>query len=97
MHGRSRETIDARILTMPGRSISGFHRPGRHRFCQERSAVRCRASRMMKGELVRKVSCILPRTACEAHFFALYASFNEGEGRWGGGLVESCNGKGDSY
>ena len=31
MHGRSRMTIDSRIPTMPGRSPSGFHRPGRHR------------------------------------------------------------------
>ena len=31
MHGRSRMTIAPRILTMPGRSPSGFHRPGRHR------------------------------------------------------------------
>ena len=30
MHGRSRTTIDPRIPTMPGRSMSGFHRPGRH-------------------------------------------------------------------
>ena len=29
MHGRSRVTIDPRILTMPGRSMSGFHRPGK--------------------------------------------------------------------
>ena len=26
MHGRSRTTIDPRTLTMPGRSLSGFHR-----------------------------------------------------------------------
>ena len=53
MHGRSinsRMTIDPRIPTMPGRSTSGFHRPGRYRLHQARSAVRCRASRM-KGEL----------------------------------------------
>ena len=30
MHGRSRMTIDPRIPTMPGRSTSGFHQPGRH-------------------------------------------------------------------
>ena len=48
--GRSRMTIDPRIPTMPGRSISGFHRPGRHCLHQARSAVRCPASRM-KGEL----------------------------------------------
>ena len=29
MHGRGRMTIDPRILTMPGRSSSGFHRPSR--------------------------------------------------------------------
>ena len=50
MHGRSRMNIDPRIPTMPGRSTSGFHRPGGHRLHQSRSAVRCSASRM-KGEL----------------------------------------------
>ena len=30
MHGRSRMTIDPHIPTIPGRSMSGFHRPGRH-------------------------------------------------------------------
>ena len=50
MHGRCRMTIDARIPTMPARSTSGFHRPGRHCLHQVRSAVRCSASRM-KGEL----------------------------------------------
>ena len=50
MHGRSRMTIDPRIPTMPGRSMSGFHRPGRHYLHQVRSAMRRPASRM-KGEL----------------------------------------------
>ena len=49
-YGRSRRTIDPRIPTMPGRSTSGFHQPGRHCLHQARSAVRCSASRM-KGEL----------------------------------------------
>ena len=43
-------TIDPRIPTTPGRSMSGFHRPGRHCLHQARSAVRCWASRV-KGEL----------------------------------------------
>ena len=30
MHGRSRMTIDLRTPAMPGRGMSGFHRPGRH-------------------------------------------------------------------
>ena len=30
MRGRSRITVDPRIPTMPGRSTSGFYRPGRH-------------------------------------------------------------------
>ena len=42
--------VDPRIRTMPGRSMSGFHRPGRHRVHQARSAVRCSAGRM-NGEL----------------------------------------------
>ena len=50
MHGRGRITINPRIPTMPGRSMSAFHRPGRHCLHQARSAVRCPASRV-KGEL----------------------------------------------
>ena len=50
MHGRSRKIIDLRIPTTPGRSVSGFHRPGRHCLHLARSAVRrprCRT----KGDL----------------------------------------------
>ena len=43
-------TIDPRIPTLPGRSMSGFHRAGRHCLHQARSAVWCSASGM-KGEL----------------------------------------------
>ena len=43
-------TIDPRIPTMPERSTSGFHQPGRQCLHQGRSAVMCSASRM-KGEL----------------------------------------------
>ena len=57
MHSRSLKTIDPRIPTMPGRSTSGFHRPGRFRVHQARSAVRLSAS----------VSCML-RITCEADF-----------------------------
>ena len=49
MHGRSRMTIDCRIPTIPGRSMSGFHRPGRHCLHQERGVVRCWATRMKDG------------------------------------------------
>ena len=49
MHGRSHVIIDPCIPTMPGRSMSGFHRPGRHCLHQERSTGGCWASRM-KGE-----------------------------------------------
>ena len=41
MHGRSRMTVDPRTPTMPGRSASGFHRPGRHRVHPTRSTARC--------------------------------------------------------
>ena len=37
MHGCSRVTKDPRIPTMPGRSTSGFYRPGRHFLHQARS------------------------------------------------------------
>ena len=50
VHGRSRMTTDPRIPTMPGRSTSGFHQPGRHCLHQARSAMRCSTSRM-NGEL----------------------------------------------
>ena len=50
MHNRSRRTIDPPFSTMPGRIMSGFHRPGRHFLHQARNAVRCLASRI-KGEL----------------------------------------------
>ena len=50
MHGRSRMTINSRIPKMPGRSTSGFHRPGRHSLHHTRSARRCWTS-SMKDEL----------------------------------------------
>ena len=49
VHSRSRMTIDPPIPTMPGRSTSGFHQPGRHCLHQARGAVRCSASRMKGG------------------------------------------------
>ena len=49
VHGRSRITTDFRVPTMPGRSTSGCHQPGRDCLHQARSAVRCSASRI-KGE-----------------------------------------------
>ena len=62
MNGRSsRVTVDPRVLTMPGRSMSGFHRPGRHCLHQARSAVRCSASRM-KGELHPTNKSLVRRT-----------------------------------
>ena len=51
--------LDPRIPAVPVRSMSGFHRPGKHGVHQALSAVRCSPSR---------VSCILPRTTCEADF-----------------------------
>ena len=48
VHGRSRMTVDPRFPTMPGRSTSGFHQPGRRCLHQARSAVRCSASRMRR-------------------------------------------------
>ena len=50
MHGRSRMIIDPRISTMPGRSMWGFHLPGRHCLHQAQRPVGCLASRM-EGEL----------------------------------------------
>ena len=42
-------TLDPRILTMAGRSTSGFHRPGTHHVHQVRRAVRCSVSRVKGG------------------------------------------------
>ena len=49
VHRLSRMTIDPRIPTMPGRSTSGFHQPGRNCLHPALNAVRRSASRM-KGE-----------------------------------------------
>ena len=66
VHRRSRMTIALRIPTMPGRSPSRFHRPGRHCLHQARRVVRCSASRM------KRVSCILLRTAFEADISCIW-------------------------
>ena len=42
-------TIEPRILATPGRTTSGFDRPGTHCLHQARSAVRCSASRTKTG------------------------------------------------
>ena len=41
VHGRSRMTIDPRILTMPGRSTSGFHQSGKGGGGGVKRACRC--------------------------------------------------------
>ena len=69
MHDHSRITTDPRIPTLPGRSTSGFHRPGRHGLHQARGAVRYPAS-CKKGELRPT------KTACEADL-QMDGSFNE--------------------
>ena len=55
MHGCSRMTIDLCISAMPGRSTSGFHRPGRH-LLATKSAKR----REVFGEWHEGVSCLAP-------------------------------------
>ena len=40
VHGRSHMTTDPRTRTMPGRSTSGFHEPGRHYSHQARAKRR---------------------------------------------------------
>ena len=50
----SPKTVDPRIPTMPGRSMSGFYRSGRHCLHQARSSMRCSASRMKGGLLPTK-------------------------------------------
>ena len=79
MHDRSRMTVDPCIPTMPGRSTSGFHRPGRHWLHQARSAMRCWASDMKgelhpaydtKSRLCMIVEPMILRAAFEAEFLA---------------------------
>ena len=48
--------LDPRIPTMPERSASDVHRPGRYRVHQARNAVGCSASRM-SGELLLRATC----------------------------------------
>ena len=50
MHSRSRKAMDPCIPTSRGRTVSDFHRPGRHPVQRARSAVRPWTSRA-KGEL----------------------------------------------
>ena len=59
--------FDPRIPKMPGRSMSGFHRPGLHCLRQPRNAVGCSASR------ITGVNCILLTTASERDFGTLCA------------------------
>ena len=44
IHSPSIKTIDPRIPTTPGRSTSGFQKPGRHCVHQARGAVKCSVS-----------------------------------------------------
>ena len=55
-----RMTMHPLLLTMPGRSTSGFRRPGRQYLHQARSTVRCSSSRTI-GDL-------RPQPICEADF-----------------------------
>ena len=85
-HGRSRMTIDPRILTMPGRSTSGFHQPGRHCLHQARSAVRCSAS-PMKGELPPSKNRSKDGLTHHAPTFLLMGGSGGGEKGRGGGQI----------
>ena len=71
VHGRSRMTIDPRIPTMPGRSTSGFHQPGKHCLHQAQSAVRCSASRM-KGSTASFQEPHVRRTSAPCAYFLAY-------------------------
>ena len=53
MRGRSRMTRDPRVPTMPGRSTSGFHRPGRHCLNQARGELS-----YMKSTLFHNISTV---------------------------------------
>ena len=65
MHNRSHRTIHPCTPTMPGRNMSGFHRPGRHRVHQARSEA------FGNRRVARRVSCLLLRTNCQVEFGTL--------------------------
>ena len=71
MHGRSRVTIDPRIPIVPGRSTSGFDRPGRHRLHQAQSTVGCSASRMKDELHPARVFLHMDDSIEQLHFFFL--------------------------
>ena len=100
-HGCSRMTIQPRISTMPGRSTSGFHQPGRHCWHQARSAVRCSSSRMMvelhpsKNRSYDGLWLLVPTlllmddSANELRFFLVWQVVGRGKGVLYGVLVFS--------
>ena len=65
VRGRSRMTINPRIPTMPGRSTSGFHHPGKHCLHQKREAG------YGAMRVAWRVNRILPRTARKTDFGTL--------------------------
>ena len=60
MRSRSRTTTDHHISTMPGRSTSGFHRPGRHRVHQEEGGKK----EVELGPIVEQCTWNQGRTTC---------------------------------
>ena len=59
MHSRNLKTIDSRMPAMPGRGMSDFHRPGRHRVHQAQSTVICSASKGRGRDKLEKGTAVL--------------------------------------
>ena len=78
MHGRSRVTIDPRVPIMPGRSTSGFHRPGRHCLHQARS-------RQVLGESHEGRAASFQEPLLRQTFFHVDGSVQQIEEERGGG------------
>ena len=72
MHGRSRVAVDPRIPTMPGRGVSGFHRPGTDTSCTKREGKREVSGETHEGWAASYEEPILRRS-----FLRLGDSFNE--------------------
>ena len=71
VHGRSRMTIDLRIPTMPGRSTSSFHQPGRKCLHQARSSREV-FGESHEGRTASFQEPIVKRTSAPCAYFLAY-------------------------
>ena len=72
VHGHSRMTIDPRIPTMPGRSTSGFHQPGRHCLHQASTKRREVFGESHEGWAASFQEPLVRRTSAPSAYFLAY-------------------------